>query len=172
MIIFEDTAQKIGKHQNIYDYCKSNGITIERQQLNAGDYTLPANQSVCVDTKYGLKEVAQNVCTSDISRLKKEIIRAKRFGIRLVFLIEEAGIESVYDVINWSNPPLANWQKICKAKSEGKMKNVELPKPVPPSNPTIARKMNELARLYGVEWQFCDKSQTGKRIVEILSNDS
>ena len=168
MIIFEDTGQKIGKHQNIKDYCKANGITIERQQLNVGDYTLPANQSICVDTKYGLKEIAQNVCTSDSARLKKEILRAKSFGIRLVFLIEESGIETVYDVINWSNPPLAKWQKIHKAHAEGKMKNVELPKSVPPSNAQIVQGMNKLTRIYGVEWQFCDKSQTGKRIVEIL----
>jgi len=32
--------------------------------------------------------------------------------------------------------------------------------------------MQTMTDKYGVSWQFCDKSQTGKRIVEILSNDS
>ena len=54
---FEDTRNKAGKHKNIEEYCKDNGIELIRQSLCVGDYTLPADHSICIDTKKDLSEL-------------------------------------------------------------------------------------------------------------------
>lgn len=59
--IFEDTRQQIGKHENIAQYCKQNGIELVRQMLFVGDYTNITDQSVSVDTKKDLLELVMDV---------------------------------------------------------------------------------------------------------------
>lgn len=61
MIILEDSRQQKGRHDNINAWMILHDIEIRRTKLYVGDYTLPANQSVCIDTKYGLQEVYGNL---------------------------------------------------------------------------------------------------------------
>lgn len=168
MTIFEDTRNPVEKHKNIHDYCAANGIFIERTKLFVGDYTLPTNQTICIDTKKDLQEVYGNVI-QDHARFKAEILRAQLQGIRLIILVEQAGIESLYDVSNWKNPRMTRWYKIHNAQKSGKMMNFKISSSPPVTSPKLAASMNSLAERYGVEWQFCNKSETGKRIVEILN---
>ena len=55
--IFEDTRQQAGKHDNIADYCRVNGIEIIRQALFVGDYVKITDQSISIDTKKDLSEL-------------------------------------------------------------------------------------------------------------------
>lgn len=169
MILMEDTRNPVSKHQNIHSYCKEHGIVIERTKLYVGDYTLPTDQSICVDTKADMQEVYGNVIQSH-KRFREEVIRARAAGIRLIILVEQSGIKDLEDAANWKNPRIAKWYKVTNAHKNGKMISVKVSKTPPVSSPKLAAKMQELARRYGVEWQFCDKSETGQRIIEILSN--
>ena len=168
MTIFEDTRNPVSKHKNIHDYCDANGIKIERTKLFVGDYTLPTNQKICVDTKQGLQEVYGNVIQDHV-RFKAEILRATEAGIRLIILIEQGGVKSLSDVMNWKNPRIAKWHQINNAHKTGKMLQMKICSSPPASSLKLAMSMTSMENKYGVEWQFCDKSETGKRIVEILS---
>lgn len=167
MTIFEDTRNPISKHKNIHDYCDKNGIKIERTKLFVGDYTLPTNQKICIDTKQDLQEVYGNVIQAHV-RFKAEILRAQAAGIKLVILVEQEGVKSLSDVQHWKNPRLLNWYKIHNAQKAGKMLHIKLPKSPPVPSANLAKSMQTMSDNYGVTWQFCDKSETGKRIVEIL----
>jgi len=167
MTIFEDTRNPIEKHLNIHNYCDTNGIKIERTKLFVGDYTLPTNQAVCIDTKKDLQEVYGNVIQAH-ARFKAEILRASSARIRLIILVEQSKIQSLADVANWKNPRAIKWHKIFNAQKSGKMMNFKISSSPPASSPKLASVMNSLSERYGVEWKFCDKSETGKRIVEIL----
>lgn len=154
MVIIEDTRNQIGKHKNINDQLAELGYKVVRNALSVGDYTYAVYQGVCIDTKSGLPEVAGNM-VQDHARFRKECMRAQELGIHLVVLIEEGGIQSIDDVEKWQNPRLARWRK-----SSGKK---------PPINgDRLAKSMRTMAEKYGVRWDFCDRSGTGAKIIEIL----
>jgi len=149
MIIIEDTRNKAEKHQNVHDYCAENGITIKRNKMLVGDYTLPMDQSVCIDTKQNLSEVCNNVI-QDHERFVSELQLAKDCGIRLVILIEHSeNYKTLEDVQKWVNPR----SKIS---------------PMAVSGERLYRILYTIQQHYGCEFQFCEKKDTGKRIIEIL----
>ena len=53
MILLCDTRQQTGKHKNIEQYCKRNGIEMVQKCLSVGDYMFPDGK-VSVDTKQDL----------------------------------------------------------------------------------------------------------------------
>ena len=104
MVIYEDTGQKIGKHDNIKSYCQAHGIEIIRIKLKVGDYTLPTDQSVCIDTKQGCEELYQDL-VSDTERFRREYHLAEKLGINLIILVEDLFVRSLDDFEdNWTNP--------------------------------------------------------------------
>ena len=153
--IFEDTRQKDGKHDNIKEYCTDNRIEIIRQQLYVGDYTLITNQSVCIDTKKDLLELIMDL-GQDKGRFMREVARAKRYGIKLIVLIEEPNIHSISDVPGWYNPLL----------------NPKHPKHRPNAitGKMLARRIYDVHINYGTEFLFCSPNDTGRRIIELLSD--
>ena len=167
MVFIHDTRDKPGKHDNVEQYLTKNGHSIVRSKLYCGDISLLNNQSVCIDLKKDLQEVYSNVIQDHV-RFKAEILRATAAGIRLIILVEQEGVKSLSDVPNWKNPRVAQWHKISNAHKAGKMMKIKISSSPPANSLKLAMTMTSLANRYGVEWQFCDKSETGKRIVEIL----
>lgn len=53
MILLCDTRQQEGKHRNIEQYCRRNGIEMVRQKLDVGDYMFPGGD-ISLDTKQDL----------------------------------------------------------------------------------------------------------------------
>jgi hypothetical protein len=107
------------------------------------------NQTVCIDRKQDLQELAGNLCQQH-ERFRAEMVRAQDVGIRLIFLIEHsATIKSLDDVRNWVNPRLKTSPKAI-------------------TGARMAAIMETMAQKYGVEWRFCDKKSTGRLICEIL----
>lgn len=53
MILICDSRQQEGKHKNIEQYCRRNGIEMVRQKLDVGDYAFP-DVKIAVDTKQDL----------------------------------------------------------------------------------------------------------------------
>ena len=148
MTIIEDSRQKPDKNKHIKQQLESLGYKVIRSKLLVGDYSWPTDQHICVDTKFGLQEVASNL-TQDHERFKRECILAKDCGIQLVVLVQEPGIKILSDVCGWYN-----WRR---------KKN---PKAV--SGKQLYKIMATMTDRYGVAWVFCTRNTVGKRIVELL----
>jgi hypothetical protein len=152
MLIIEDTRQQARKHETKHKWFAENGIKVERCRLYVGDYTLPTNQSICIDTKRDLQELAQDVCQQH-ERFRAELVRAQEAGIHLIVLCEHGGgIKSLEDVYFWVNPR--------RQHSPGAI-----------SGQRLFKILNTMQEKYGVRFEFCDKRQTGRRIVEILTDE-
>lgn len=71
MILLCDTRQQAGKHTLKDEYFRKQGIVVNRTKLYCGDYTLPTNQSICIDTKKDFTELIGDIHTKKMP--KKEI---------------------------------------------------------------------------------------------------
>ena len=151
MIILEDTRNKPEKNKHIRQQLEQLGYKVDRCKIYCGDYTWSTNQSICVDTKKDINEIENNII-HDHQRFKEECIRAKEAGIQLIILVQDQKIKSVADVFAWTNPRLFY--------SKGKAK--------PVNGRTLGKIMMSMEERYGVSFQFCKKSEVGKRIVELL----
>lgn len=167
-VIVEDTRQQPGKHNNVRSYCEENGIRIVRTKLVCGDYSLPTDQSVCVDTKYGLQEVYGNL-VQDHDRFRRECVLAKELGIKLVVLVEEPGIAELSNVKRWQNPRVVRYEFLKTAHEHGRYMGTKLPPKPPVSSERLQTMMETMAQKYGIVWRFCDKAHTGETLMGILN---
>lgn len=125
------------------------GVRYIRQKLDAADYQLRARPEIVVDRKQNLIEVASNL-VQEHDRFKRELLRAQEAGTHIVVLIEHSTrIKSIEDVARWENPRLRY-------------------SPMAITGERMAKVMRTMSDKYGVEWAFCDKDHTGKKILEIL----
>lgn len=163
MVITEDTRQQAGKHRNVQAYCKRHGIELVRKKLDVGDYMLP-DGTISVDTKFGMQEVYNNLISGH-DRFRRECVRARENGIRLVVLVEEAGITTLEDVKGWINPRIQQYEWAV----EHGYKTAKAP---PISSKRLYGIMRTMEENYGIQFQFCHKRNTGKRIIEILTEEN
>lgn len=156
LIIQVDSREKAGKKDHILDYFENQGIKTVRSKLFVGDYTLLHKQDVCIDIKQDVLELF-NCLTKDHVRFRNELIRAQKNGILLIVLTEEKLPNGRIDC--WKSPL---WKSTTQKHKKGE--------PVTRVNPETMRKaMITMQEKYGVRFLFCDKQESGKRIVEILS---
>ena len=148
----------------LLDFLYSKGESVPDKRRKAVSDRLLELKPLSVDTKQDLQEVYSDV-VSDHVRFKSECILG---GKQLIILTEQPKINSLSDVPNWKNPRVLQWYKINNAHKAGKMMKIKISSSPPANSLKLAMTMTSLANRYGVEWQFCDKSETGKRIVEIL----
>ena len=168
MTIIEDTRNQPGKHDNIRKYCEEHGIRVVRSKLICGDYSLPTNQTICVDTKQGLGEVYNNLVQSH-DRFARECDLARELGIKLVVLVEEPGINTLEDVAEWKNPRYERYMMIQRGHKVGRYMGTGLPPRKPVDSPRLMKMMHSFAEHHGCEWLFCDKAHTGEVLMEILT---
>lgn len=159
------------------DYCEITDEmqeTIKRRGEKLKKQDLVGDIKICVDTKKNLSEVAMNICSKGHERFRDEVILAQKVGARMVALVEEEGIGSLDEVAAWKNPRLWNYcrkNKISYGNEEELTAFVRAGGAKPPvSGEVLEKAMRTMAEKYGVIWSFCKKSDTGKRIVEILSD--
>ncbi len=144
LMILIDTREKPRAITRIVEYFDANRIKHISTKLLVGDYQRHDNPSVVIDRKQNLSELAQNL-GSDKARFMNEIRLASELGVKLYILCEHGGqIHSIEDVKSWQNP-------------HGLITGREL-----------AERMYRVHISYNVEFLFCDKRCTGKRIAEIL----
>ena len=143
MVIIEDTRQQAGKHENLTE------LETLRCKLPFGDYALPPK--IAVDTKASLHEITQNLCGSqkERSRFIRECKLAKECGAVLVFLIETGAYKTPADLIG---------QDILLLSGK-RVPGVQL-----------YRAMVIVSERYGCRFEFCPRAETGRRILEILSD--
>ena len=78
MLILEDSRQQERKHEIKHSYFRSVGVHWNRTALYCGDYTLPADQSVCIDTKKDIQELIGDI---QVKQMSKTEIKQKVFEI-------------------------------------------------------------------------------------------
>lgn len=170
MILLEDTRNQSGKHDLKNAYFTEKGIEVRRTKLYVGDYTLPTNQSVCVDTKKDIQELIGDICGPSHERFRDECIRAQEAGVKLIILVEnEAGyvdrkqttynkvVRSIEDLFSWVNPRLFIWKS-------GKQKY-----PLATKGKVLAKCCLTMQEKYGVEFLFCTHAEAGERILSLLN---
>lgn len=148
MKLYVDTREHTGPLERILPSFNLLGVEHERRKLDVGDYMNPENPILSVDRKMNLGELCTNLCSVDKGRFWREIRRAKDNGIKLIVLCEHGGkIKSIQDVAGWSS----------------KYSTV--------TGRTLMEKIYQVHISYGVEFLFCDKRNTAKRIVELLGGE-
>lgn len=164
MIIQIDSREKSRAILKIIEEFDRQGIKHPVSKLMVGDYMNYDNPRLIIDRKQNLTELCSNVC-QDHERFRRELILAKENDIQLIILCEHGkGMESLEDVIFWENPRRKKRKKI-----NGKWQDVETKAM---TGEVLYKILSTQEIKYGVRFLFCTKEETGKRIVEILSNDS
>jgi len=149
MTIQIDTREKARAIASIKAEFKRQGIDTVTSKLWVGDYARIDNLTTVIDRKQNLSELAGNVIEK---RFHAEIQRASEHGIKIIFLIEHGrGVKDLIDVLFWENPRIK-----------------ESPRCI--SGEHLFKSMVTISERYNVEWQFCDKRSTGKRIIQILES--
>jgi hypothetical protein len=150
LTIYVDTREKPRAIEKILSYYVSHDVEVVRRKLDEGDYKLDPDGLVTVDRKQNLLEVCHNL-TWDRERFQRELRRCSDKGITIYVLVEHGGqIKSLDDVPKWKNPRLKTSPKAV-------------------SGPQLYKIMLTWAAKYGVRWRFCDKRNTGKEILKILT---
>ena len=144
-----DTREHAHAIRRILKTFDETGVEYFFSKLYVGDYQRLDNGLLVVDRKQNLTEIAGNL-TQQHERFRSELERAKKAKIRVVVLCEHGGqIRSLEDVAEWKNPRLRESPQALTGER-------------------MAKIMRTMSERYSVEWQFCDKRQTGRRIIEIL----
>lgn len=145
--LLEDTRQKADKHKTKHEYFAAEQVDVIRCALPFGDYSLPPK--VAVDTKQDISEIAYNMCSSakEKARFRRECVKAKEAGCKLIFLIEDSRYSEVNDLYGISIF-LHNGQII--------------------SGDQLATAMHVMSERYGCEYRFCKPQEAGQRIIQLL----
>lgn len=163
MVIQIDSREKSKAITKILNEFNKQGIKFYISKLWTGDYMSLDNPRLIIDRKQNLNELCSNVCQQH-ERFRNEMVRAKEAGIQLVFLVEHGkDITCLEDVIFWENP-----RRKMRKKVDGKWQEVETKAM---TGETLYKILTTLQDKYGVRFEFCTKDDTGKCIVEILSNE-
>lgn len=122
-------------------------------KLLFGDYMDWNRPGIVVDRKHNIAELAKN-CTVEAARFTRELERAEKAGAKLVVLVEQnryktergewVSINNLSDIIYWSS------------------KNTTI------RGEKLFRVLSSWVNRYNLSVEFCNKSQTGRRIYEII----
>ena len=150
--IIIDSREKPKAIGKILDHFHKNGIEYEVSKLLFGDYMDWNRPGIVVDRKQNIAELAKN-CTVEHERFRREMEKAKKAGATLVVLVEQnrykdrdswIEVNSIEDLLRWSSPhTMVRGEKVYRVLASWTAK-------------------------YPLRVEFCDKRQTGRRIVEIL----
>lgn len=189
MILLEDSRQQLGRHDTKHSYFNKHDIEVKRTKLYVGDYTLPTNQSVCIDTKKDIQELVGDICGKQHVRFREELIRAQESGIRLIILVENEGgliprtkdiynptIYDLKDLHKWKNPRLF----IMKNKEDevigyhrnGRPKYRLVQKyPNATKGITLQKACETMEEKYGCKFLFTTPGESGRKIIELLTTE-
>lgn len=151
-LLLIDTREKPKAIENILATFEAEGVPVARTKLLFGDYADYNRPGIVVDRKQNIAELAKNV-TVEHGRFIAELERAKAANAKLVILVEQnrykdrdkwISVKDISDLMLWSNPH-------TKIRGE-----------------KVFRVLSELIYKYNISVIFCEKSTTGKRILEII----
>ena len=138
-----DSREK--KNEHILRYFDRHGIDYEIRKLDVGDYMFEGG-TISVDTKRSVDELASNMLNrNDHARFLREAKRAADSGVKLIVLLETSKYKAIPDLREW------------RSKYSGI------------SGRSLMDAIYKTHISYGVEFLFCPKISTGRRIIELLS---
>ena len=143
-MIIVDTREQ--KWDHIKAYFDKHGVEYVVQKLDEGDYFNTEQPLIVIDRKANLMEICGNLSSGNgnIIRFTNECKRAKDKHVRFIVLIEGTNCRKTSDLATW---------KSKYSKHTGKW---------------LADRMFNLTVSYDVEWLFCKKNETAKKILELL----
>ena len=151
-LLLVDSREKPKAIKSILKEFERRGVHYSVTKLFIGDYQDYGNPFLLIDRKQSIQELAAN-CTRDHERFRAELERAKSVGARLVILVEQnrykdrerwIRVETIEDLMLWESPHTT-------IRGE-----------------KVYRVLRAWIAKYDIAIQFCDKRQTGKKILEIL----
>lgn len=151
-MLLVDSREKPKAIKTILKEFEREGVPYSVTKLFIGDYQDYGNPFLIIDRKQSIQELAAN-CTRDHDRFKRELERAKAVGARLVILVEQnrykdrdkwIHVETIEDLMLWSSPHTT-------IRGE-----------------KVYRVLRAWMAKYPIRVEFCDKRQTGARILEII----
>lgn len=151
-MLLVDSREKPKAIKTILKQFEDADVAYSVTKLFIGDYQDYARPLLIVDRKQSIQELAAN-CTRDHDRFKAELERAKAVGAKLVILVEQnrykdrdrwVHVETIEDIMLWSSPHTT-------IRGE-----------------KVYRVLRAWIAKYNIDVQFCDKRQTGTRILEII----
>lgn len=160
-----DTREKARAITKIIKYFDGKEIKYFSSKLLVGDYMSLDNPRLIIDRKQNLQELCGNVCQQH-ERFKKELLRAIDAGIQLIILVEHGkDISCLEDVYFWKNPRKheVRW-RVVNGKRE---KYVVSAKAI--DGEQLYKSLCTIRDRYHVRFEFCEKKDTGKEIIRILS---
>ena len=167
MEIQVDSREHAKEWERISKQLDKLGVRYFRSKLYVGDYQSLDNARLVIDRKKNLQELCGNVCQQH-ERFRAELKRAQDAGIQIIILCEHgASIKDLTDVYFWENPR-SNYSTIKMV--DGRPRRV-------PKNPNaisgekLFKSLQTISKRYGVRFEFCNKAETGKKIVELLGGE-
>ena len=149
MTIQIDSREKARAIRKILCEFERQGVQHYTSKLFVGDYMSLDNPRLIIDRKQSLQELCGNVCQQH-KRFTAELKRAQENGIKVLILCEHGeNIKELQDVVKWRNPRL----KVS---------------PLAVSGQRLFKILYSISKTYDVDFIFCDKHQTGKKIIELL----
>ena len=151
-LLLIDSREKPKAIQGIIKTVDEARIPHASTKLLFGDYMDYNRPSIVIDRKQNIAELAKN-CTWEHDRFRAELERAKAANARLIILVEQnrykdrdkwIHVESIEDIMLWTNPHTT-------IRGE-----------------KVFRILRAWMSKYDIDVQFCDKRQTGRKILEII----
>ena len=150
--VIVDSREKPKAIKGTLAYMEKHEIPYTVSKLLFGDYMDYNRPGLVIDRKQNIAELAKN-CTSEHERFRRELERVKRTGSELIVLVEQnrfvdrgksVKVETVEDLLTWSSP-----HTVVRGEK-------------------VYRVLRSWMAKYPLQVRFCDKRQTGRRIIEIL----
>ena len=165
MQIMIDTREKQHAIKRILSEFEKHGIQSISSKLYVGDYMSLDNPRLIIDRKQNLQELCGNVCQQH-ERFKRELLKAMDAGIQLIILIEHGkDIKSIEDVYFWKNP---RKHEVRWGTVNGKKERYVASSKAVDGN-QLYKSLCTIRDRYNVRFEFCEKNDTGKKIIELLS---
>lgn len=155
MIIEVDTREKQRTIRKILKTFDANGIKHISTKLYVGDYRNVEKPLLIIDRKHTIAELAQNA-TSGHDRFKRELVRLDDIGGKMIVLVEQNRFK---DVTGQMVTVRDISDLICWKSSYGSIDGIR-----------IFRVLSAWEHKHNVEFMFCSRSETGKKIIELLGD--
>ena len=164
MQIQVDTREHKKEWERIEKHFQSAGAEYFRSKLYVGDYCNVDNPRIVIDRKKDLLELVGNV-TQQHERFRNELVRATEKGFKIIILCEHGeGITDLTDVIFWRNPRLDKYEWFVE--NGHPVKKQLYPKAT--TGMQLYKSLKTIQDKYNVEFHFCNKYETGFKIIELL----
>lgn len=168
MNIQVDSREHQKEWERIKQQFDSIGVQYFRSKLYVGDYQSLDNPRLVIDRKKDLQELYSNICQQH-ERFRAELVKAMNSGIKIVILCEHGeDVKTLEDVYFFYQPPTERWRWTVREIAGEKKKVRERYMQNAIDGKKMYKSFCTIRDRYNVDFIFCTKEETGRKIVEIL----